>query len=95
MRNGRVHVAGTGIPGSGRYFGYRGMDPNCDGFGAVVHRLPSARFPNAYSPIFLSILLFRFGAKIRACKDRLCAAAVQPAAKAPHWPNNSGAPIES
>src|SRR5580704_4110972 len=55
MRNRRVHVAGTGIPGSSRYFGYRRMDPNCDSSAAVVHPLPSAWFPNSYSPILLSI----------------------------------------
>ena len=63
MRNSRIDVARTGIPGSGRYFGYRRMDPNRDSSGAVVHRLPSVRFPNAYSPIFLSISVVPFRRK--------------------------------
>ena len=44
MRNGRIDVAGAGVPRSGRYFGYRRMDSSGDSSAAVVHRLPSAWF---------------------------------------------------
>ena len=50
---------------------------------------PASGFRTCTARFLYPFLVFR-SAQRSACKDRLCEAAVQPAAKPPHWLPNSG-----